>query len=223
MNTLTGNIIITGGRKGIGAAIAKEWCKRNKENMYFNFSKWNDIDIRRRDSINDFFNSIDESIIKENRNFIIALINNAGVCRLGNILESNLKDFKNIFNVNLFGLFSCSQEYVRFCIKNRIQGKIINIASTAGLGARPGRGIYAASKAAVINYSLTLSEELKQYGIKVYCVCPGAVNTDMRKYISPDDDFEKMLQPNDVGKFCCSLIDNLEMSKLDGQILTLKR
>jgi short-subunit dehydrogenase len=212
------NIIITGSSRGIGAATAKEWCKRGEKNLYYQISRWSDFDIsdfkQFEEFIKDFYNFSEEY-------YPIALVNNAAIAVQGSILETDMNIVKKQFNINFNAIVNTTKEYTKFCINKKIEGKIINIASTAGLGARPGRSIYAATKAALINFSLSMSEELKPYGIKIYIVCPGAVNTDMRHELEPDDDFDNMLQPHEVAKFICNLIENNNF--LDGQILEVKK
>ena len=212
------NIIVTGSSRGIGAAIAKEWCKRDEKNLYYQISRWNDFDIsdfkQFEEFMKDFYNFPKEY-------YPIALINNAAIAVQGSILETDMNIVKKQFNINFNAIVNTTKEYTKFCINKKIKGKIINIASTAGLGARPGRAIYAATKAALINFSLSMSEELKPYGIKVYCICPGAVNTDMRHNLEPDDDFKNMLQPDELGKFICELIENGKF--LDNQILEVRK
>jgi len=212
------NIIITGSSRGIGAATAKEWCKRGEKNLYYQISRWSDFDIsdfkQFEEFMKDFYNFSEEY-------YPIALINNAAIAVQGSILETDMNIVKKQFNINFNAIVNTTKEYTKFCINKKIKGKIINIASTAGLGARPGRAIYAATKAALINFSLSMSEELKPYGIKIYIVCPGAVNTDMRHELEPDDDFKNMLQPHEVGKFICNLIESDNF--LNGQILEVKK
>ena len=212
------NIIVTGSSRGIGAAIAKEWCKRGEKNLYYQISRWSDFDIsdfkQFEEFMKDFYNFSKEY-------YPIALINNAAIAVQGSILETDMNIVKKQFNINFNAIVNTTKEYTKFCINKKIKGKIVNIASTAGLGARPGRAIYAATKAALINFSLSMSEELKPYGIKIYIVCPGAVNTDMRHELEPDDDFKNMLQPHEVGKFVCNLIESNNF--LDGQILEVKK
>ena len=215
------NIIITGSSRGIGAAIAKEWCYRSKENLYYPISRWSDFDITNFKKFEEFIKNFDDFNKEDKKYYPIALINNAGIAEQGSIFETSIKSINKQFNVNFNAVFNCTKQYVKFCINKKIKGKIVNIASTAGLGARPGRSIYAATKAALINFSLSMSEELKPYGIKIYIVCPGAVNTDMRHELEPDDDFKNMLQPHEVGKFICNLIESDNL--LNGQILEVKK
>jgi 3-oxoacyl-[acyl-carrier protein] reductase len=212
------NIIITGSNRGIGNCISKEWAKRNNDNCYYGFTRWNDLDVTDINSIKHFFKILKNTIDYQKP---IALINNAAIVESGTILELSNESWQNQFNVNVNGVFNCCKEYIKFCIENNIKGKIINIASTAGLGGRPGRAAYAATKAAIINFSFSLAEELKLYGIKVYIICPGAVDTDMRHYLVPDDNFENMMKPEEVGTFVCDLIEDGKY--LDNQILEVKK
>jgi NAD(P)-dependent dehydrogenase (short-subunit alcohol dehydrogenase family) len=218
-------IIITGSSRGIGAAIGKEWSKSGVKNNanygYYGISKWNDLDVTNYKKIENYMTVLFYDLKKHKRNLPIALINNAGIVKVGSIFETDINDWKYQFDVNVHGLFNCSKIYSKLCIKYKIPGKIINISSTAGLGARAGRAAYSASKAAVINFSLSMAEELKPYNIKVYCVCPGACDTDMRHYINPDDNFKSMMKPNEIGKFVIDLI--VDGKFLDGQILEVKR
>lgn len=212
------NIIITGSNRGIGNAIAKEWAKRNNDNCYYGFTRWNHLDVTDINSIKHFFKILKNTIDYQEP---IALINNAAIVESGTILELSNESWQNQFNINVNGVFNCCKEYIKFCIENNIKGKIFNIASTAGLGGRPGRAAYAATKAAIINFSFSLAEELKLYEIKVYIVCPGAVDTDMRHYLVPDDNFDNMMKPDEVGTFVCDLIEDGKY--LDNQILEVKR
>lgn len=211
------SIIITGSSRGLGASIAKKASEENY--FYYGISKWNDFDVSDISSLTDFFSNIQES---KDVFFPSALINNAGICIPGNILEFKQDHFSTQFGTNVLGILNCSQLYSQLCIKNKIPGKIINIASTAGISARPGRSIYAASKAAVINLSLSMSEELKDYKIKVYCLCPGAFESDLRRAIAPDDNFETMLKPKEISFFIMNKIIKDDNNFLDNQIIYVR-
>jgi NAD(P)-dependent dehydrogenase (short-subunit alcohol dehydrogenase family) len=199
-------VVVTGSERGIGKAIARELCKRG--HFYYGFSRWNDIDISNYSCVQKAFDELKNTPPE-------VLINNAGIVEIGGILELTPDAWHRQFAVNMNGIFYCTKEYVR--IVKEVGGKIINIASTAGLGARPGRSAYAASKAAVINFSLSMAEELRPYGIKVYCIAPGAVNTDMRHEIAPDDDFENMMQPEELTRLVVDIVEDGHM--LDNQVI----
>jgi 3-oxoacyl-[acyl-carrier protein] reductase len=204
--------IITGSSRGIGAAIAREFCRRG--HLYYGFSRWNDVDVSDYSSVKREF----EGFYHPEQHLPEVLINNAGIVELGSVLELTPEDWEKQFAVNLHGVFYCCKEYVKLLRAKDKPGKIINIASTSGmLTPRPGRSAYAASKAAVISFSLSLAEELRPYGIKVYCVAPGACNTDLRKAIYPDDNFDNMMQPADLARFVVDIAEGGEM--LDNQVL----
>jgi NAD(P)-dependent dehydrogenase (short-subunit alcohol dehydrogenase family) len=203
-------VIVTGSERGIGKEIARELCRRG--HYYYGFSRFNDIDVSDYDCVRKAFDDLADEPPE-------ALINNAGIVEMGSVLELTPDRWRRQFATNLDGVFYCTREYAR--IARNHGGKIINIASTAGLGPRPGRSAYAASKAAVINFSLSMAEELRPYGIKVYCVAPGACATDMRKVIAPDDDFESMMKPEELARLIVDLVEGGEM--LDGQIIQARR
>lgn len=208
------NIIISGSEGKLGSAIAKKWCMSDKNRNYYGLSKWNNLDITDYEAVNSFLNDLGD--------LPVALINNAGVCIPGNILETTMKDIKEQFEVNFFAMVNLCKTYVDFCILNDIPGNIINIASTAGTGVRPDRFAYAASKAAVISFSLSLSESLKENNIKVYCISPEAFGSKMRFKICLDDDFENMLKADEVADFIISILDK-DIPFLDGQNIIIRR
>jgi short-subunit dehydrogenase len=126
------------------------------------------------------------------------LINNAGYVDPVGLLEMSLTTWNRIISTNLTGPFLCTREAVRFMKQHG--GKILNIASTAGMSPRPGWSAYAASKAGLINFSNTMSSELKDYGIRVYCLSPGRTATELRRILSPDEDPTIILQPEQVAE-----------------------
>ena len=204
------HVIVTGSERGIGKEIARELCRRG--HYYYGFSRWNDVDVSDDKCIANVFDKLSMSPPE-------ALINNAGVVEMGSVLELTPEAWRRQIDVNLNGVFYCSKEYAR--IAKRTGGKIINIASTSGMGPRPGRSAYAASKAGVISLSLSLAEELRPYGIKVYCIAPGACDTDLRHKINPDDDFDNMMKPYELANFVADIVEDGYM--LDGQVIQARR
>lgn len=204
-------VLISGTSRGLGNALARTFCKNDFN--YFGLTKWNDADIREYESINEYIDYIHKD------QFPKVLINNAGICQQDNLLEADIKDIKNMFDVNFFSLVNLTQVWVKKCIEYDFKDcKIINIASTAGTGPRPGRSFYSASKAAVINFSLSMSEELKEYGIKSFCICPAAFDSDMRHKIEPDDDFKNMMKPETVAD---KIFDIIQLN-LDNQLIFIR-
>ena len=102
---------------------------------------------------------------------ISILVNNAGTNLPGPALDVSPEDWDTMFDTNLRGLFFCSQMTAKYMIPRR-RGKIINIASVAGLVAVPERAPYAASKAGVIMLTRNLAYEWAEHNITVNAVAP---------------------------------------------------
>lgn len=107
------------------------------------------------------------------------LVNNAGITKLQGLFEITANDWDLVFDLNVKALFQCSQIFASMRIKDNKPGNIINIASNAGKVSFAGQAHYNASKAAVINMTQSLANELAPHQINVNAVCPGAVDTHM--------------------------------------------
>ncbi|MFV0285132.1 MAG: SDR family NAD(P)-dependent oxidoreductase [Demequina sp.] len=125
------------------------------------------------------------------------LINNAGYTNPVPIHQVDFADFERTIAVNVYGPFTLVQELLH--LGNRFE-VIVNIASTAGMNGRSGWLTYSASKAAVINMSEVMREELKIYGTRVVCLSPGRTATDLRKVLAPDEDPTTIMQPQHVAQ-----------------------
>lgn len=152
---------------------------------------------------------------------IDCLINNAGFVDPVGILEMTAENWDRVMETNLRGTFLFTREVVRYSMKER-GGKIINIASTAGISPRPGWSAYAASKAGVVNFSLTMSEELREYGIKVYCISPGRTATELRRILAPEEDPSTILQPEHIAETVVFLLSPAG-DYIDGQSIVVRR
>lgn len=159
------------------------------------------------------------SIYKESQS-IDCLLNIAGYTDPQPLLSTTLENLVTTYTVNVFSPLVLIRESVKYMKKNG--GKILNVASTAGMTPRPGWLSYSSSKAAVISASQTLTEELAEYGIKVYCISPGRCATKLRKRLAPDEDPASIMQPQEVAEVICRLISDNE-SCLDGQNIVVRK
>ena len=149
-----------------------------------------EADLANPDIVKDVFESFDADNVKIN-----TIINNAGFTKPASINETHLEDFEMTMRVNLYSPFRIIQTALR---KRHPLRQIINIASTAGMNGRAGWLSYSASKAAMINMSEVLRDELKPYDIDVTCLSPGRCATDLRRTLAPDEDPSTIMQPSQV-------------------------
>ena len=153
---------------------------------------------------------------------IDCLLNIAGYTEPKFLLETTKENLRKTFSINVFAPYLFCKECAAYMKSNTAISKIINIASTAGNTPRPGWSVYAMSKAAIIEMSLTLTEELAPYGIKVYCLSPGRCATELRRKLAPEEDQSKIMQPETVGQEIARMASKSEIS-LDGQNIIIRK
>lgn len=159
-------------------------------------------------SIHDEFGSLD------------VLLNIAGYANPKSLLDTTADNLVTTFTINVFAMLLLTREFVRHAQGH--PAKILNIASTAGVTARPGWVAYAASKAAVVSLSQTLADELAGTGIKVYSISPGRTATELRRTLAPDEDPTKIMQPSAVAEVIATLMRDDERT-LDGQNIIVRQ
>jgi 3-oxoacyl-[acyl-carrier protein] reductase len=151
---------------------------------------------------------------------IDVLLNIAGYAEPKSLLDTTARNLVTTFTVNVFAMLILTREVVR-----HMQGrptKIVNIASTAGITARPGWVAYASSKAAVVSLSQTLSEELAGTGVKIYTISPGRTATELRRKLAPEEDPSTIMQPDAVADVIAMLVGEGERT-LDGQNIIVRQ
>jgi 3-oxoacyl-[acyl-carrier protein] reductase len=130
---------------------------------------------------------------------VTVLINNAGVTRDELLLRMSLADFNHVIDTNLRSVFHCTKAALRVMIRAR-WGRVISIASVAGMVGNPGQANYAASKAGMIGFSKSVAKEVGSRGITVNVVAPGFVATDLTSNLG-DEALEKMRERIALGRF----------------------
>lgn len=125
------------------------------------------------------------------------LVNNAGYTNPVPVHQIEFEDFERTMSVNLYGPFTLIQDLLH---QGNSFDLIVNIASTAGIKGRSGWLTYSASKAALINMSDVLREELAIFGTRVVSISPGRTATDLRKVLAPDEDPATIMQPDSVAE-----------------------
>ncbi len=228
--------IITGASAGIGRAAAVEVSKLGEFDNIVIISRREDALIETKNLMNPNCNveilpydieNIDgipqmAKNIFEKYNSIDCLLNIAGYTDPKFLLETSQENLVKTFAINVFAPYLLCKECAKYMKGNDGVSKIINIASTAGNTPRPGWSVYAMSKAAIIEMSLTLTEELAGYGIKVYCLSPGRCATDLRRKLAPEEDQSKIMQPESVGQEIARMASKNETC-LDGQNIVIRK
>ncbi|WP_298293665.1 SDR family oxidoreductase [Thiomonas sp.] len=130
------------------------------------------------------------------------LVNNAGIAVQRKLLDATVDEFDDMFTTNVRGAFVVAQEVARRMVARSLGvtpgtwtgGRIINIASVAGLRVMPKLGVYAMSKAAVIHMTRAMAAEWGQYGINVNAICPGYIDTEMNHHYWQTESGQRLLQ-----------------------------
>ena len=120
------------------------------------------------------------------------LVNNAGITRDGLLHKMTEEQWKLVIDVNLTGVFFCLQGAAKIMRANG-GGRIVNISSVARYG-NVGQANYSSTKAAVVGLTRTAAKELARKNIRVNCVAPGPINTEMLQAV-PEKVLEKLIQP----------------------------
>lgn len=141
-------------------------------------------------------------------NTIDILINNAGILKVGGFLELPVEEWEQVFRINVLGTYYVIHEVLPLLLKQG-KGDIINIASTAGLKGGAKMSAYGASKAAVINLTESLMQEVRKSNIRVTTVNPSTIATEMTLNAQfTDGNEERVLQPEDLAFL---VVNNLKL------------
>lgn len=125
------------------------------------------------------------------------VVNNAGITRDGLAIRMKQDQWQEVIDVNLTGVFMCTQAAAKLMLKQR-SGRIINISSVVGLFGNAGQANYAAAKAGVIGLTQTIARECASRGINVNAVAPGFIRSDMTASLA-EEEIAKMVPMNRVG------------------------
>ena len=183
-------VLITGGTRGIGKAIAIAFQKKcyrvvvtySKDEISATECKGLGLEVYKVDVRDE--NSVVELFKKLGR--VDILVNNAGVSLIKQIQDTTKEDWDNLFAVNVTGAFLCAREASKQMISNQ-SGVIINISSIWGEVGASCEVAYSASKGALIAFTKALAKELAPSKIRVNCVSPGVIQTQMNACFSKED------------------------------------
>lgn len=174
--------VVTGGGRGIGAAIARAliaagdtvWVASRSKKELAAFAKdtgasVHPVDVADPASVGALANAVGHVDI---------LVNNAGSAHSAPLARITLDEWNRLFAVNATGTMLCTQAFLPGMVARK-QGRVVNIASVAGLSGDRYIAAYAASKHAVIGFTRAVAAEVAASGVTVNAVCPGYVDTAM--------------------------------------------
>ena len=183
-------VLITGGSRGIGAAAVELFAQRG-DKVFFLYEKENEAarsvakqtgatpiccDVADGQAVRDAFRQIGDVDI---------LICNAGICWSGLMSMMPENDWDRLFDVNVKGIYNCVNAAMPGFLKHH-RGSVVTVASMWGEVGASCEVAYSATKGAVIAMTKALAKELGPSGIRVNCVAPGVILTDMCANVAPD-------------------------------------
>jgi len=206
------NAVITGASRGIGKAIAQIFalhgydlylCSKNEGNLAQTMEELKTqfpnitvdgkaMDVSRKEQAILF-----AGWVLNNTSLVDVVVNNAGSFVQGNVSDEPDGALEQMMEVNLYSAYHIARTLLPK-MKAAKSGHIFNLCSIAGLAAYPGGGAYSISKFALLGFSKNLRNELKEYGIKVTAVIPGAAYTDSWKSSGIAE--ERFMQAADIAK-----------------------
>jgi 3-oxoacyl-[acyl-carrier protein] reductase len=234
-------VLVTGGSRGIGRAIALEFGRRGAT-VVINFrsseAEANDVleqvkaaggngqiyqaDVSDADAVDEMIKAVTKDYGQ-----LDVLVNNAGVTRDNVIMMLKPEDFDVVVNTNLRSAWLCSKAASRQMMRKRT-GRIINITSVVGIAGNGGQTNYAASKAGLIGLTKSLAKEIASRNITVNAVAPGFIATDMTAELSADVKetalshipLGRMGEPEEVAKAVVFLASD-DAAYITGQVLVV--
>ncbi|HEY7460974.1 MAG TPA: SDR family NAD(P)-dependent oxidoreductase [Gemmatimonadota bacterium] len=185
--------VVTGGGRGIGAAVARALAREGAAVVVaartldqvervaaeLRESEWNAwavvCDVTRPESVRELARGAIERL-----GHVDILVNNAGVAHSAPLHKITLEDWNRLFAVNATGTFLCTQAFVPGMLERK-WGRVVNVASVSGLTGARYIAAYAASKHAVLGFTRAVAAEVALQGVTVNAVCPGYVDTDLTR------------------------------------------
>ena len=228
-------VLVTGASRGIGLEVAKLFSMEGYKVVGTSRGDFNlgdligdssamsvQLDLMSKESINDLF-----EVLKSKDMLPSVLINNAGITKDQLFLRMKDKDWDEVIETNLNGLFRVTKALIKPMVKNKF-GRVINISSVAGLMGNSGQVNYSSSKSAMIGFSRSLAKELGSRNITSNVVAPGFIETDMTTFLNDDEKVElsknipmkRFGTVEDVAK-CIVFLASDKANYITGQIISV--
>ena len=221
-------IIVTGASRGLGKAITERLIEKG-EKVVGLVRSVNGITIEAIECDVSDYTSVKNASqkIKRLKKPVKAFINAAGVASMNMAVTTDEKTVQKLIQTNLVGTIYCCQLFAPLMLRQKY-GSFINFSTIAVALALKGESVYAASKAGVESFSRTFAREMADFNVRVNCIAPGPIQTDLLKgitdtqikKITSQQVIPKQFQKSDVCDLVELLIDE-RASSLSGQVLNI--
>jgi len=193
-------VLITGGSRGIGKAVAMKFAENGYKIIINYVSDKTDTEQLKKELLQagaadillikadvsnseDVKNMVKETIEKFEK--IDVLVNNAGITKDNLLMRMSEEEFDKVIQINLKGTYLVTKEVTRYMMKKK-KGSIVNLASVVGVAGNAGQCNYAASKAGIIGLTKSVAKELASRNIRANAVAPGFIETDMTNVLKDE-------------------------------------
>ncbi len=219
-------IIVTGASRGLGRSVAERLISSGREVLSLSRTSEGAPGDSVTCDVSDYeaVKAVAQSLRKEKR-VIEGLVNAAGIASMNLAVTTPPSMTQKLIQTNLAGTIHCCQLFAPLMIRKKA-GSIINFSTIAVTLGLKGESIYAASKAGVEGFSRAFAREMADFDIRVNCIAPGPIKTDLLKGVS-DEQIDaivaqqilpKLFLPDDVADLCEFLLGPQSQS-LSGQVL----
>ena len=219
-------IIVTGASRGLGRAVAERLISSGREVLSLSRTSEGAPGDSVTCDVSDYeaVKAVAQSLRKEKRE-IEGLVNAAGIASMNLAVTTPPSMTQKLIQTNLAGTIHCCQLFAPLMIRKKA-GSIINFSTIAVTLGLKGESIYAASKAGVEGFSRAFAREMADFDIRVNCVAPGPIKTDLLKGVS-DEQIDaivaqqilpKLFLPDDVADLC-EFLHGPQSQSLSGQVL----
>jgi len=206
--------LVTGGSRGIGRAVCVALAARGAK-VVVNYQSREDaatetVELCRAaggSAVASRFDIGDRAQVAEAIDKLVSeqgglhvLVNNAGIAINGLLLRFKDEDWDRTMAINLGGLYACSKAAMRYLLKAKERGRVVNITSVVGEMGNGGQAAYAAAKAAIIGFTKSMAKEVASRGVTVNAVSPGYIETDMTAAHLPEAQKAQLMAQIPLGR-----------------------